>query len=75
MINWYRLTLRQRRRALRAQGLHVRIRGWLLVIEGGKQYGASFQRRPLVRVPHRTKSTPTRQVPIQRTSFPFYPLF
>jgi hypothetical protein len=46
MISWQHFKLMQRCRALRAQGLQVSIRGWLLVIEGGKQRGASFQRRP-----------------------------
>jgi len=65
---WRRLQLRQRCHALRAHGVRVRVRGWLLAIEGGKRTRAIF---PLRLVPRRIHSNSSVRIRPDSTPLPF----
>jgi hypothetical protein len=64
------LQSRQRRHLLRAQGVRVRVRGWLIVIDGGKRTHALFPQRL---VPQRVHSNNSRRMRQVSTSLPFTP--
>ncbi len=49
---WHHLQLRQRCHVLRAQGVRVSVRGWLVVIDGGKRTRAIFPQRLVPRRIH-----------------------
>jgi len=53
---WRHLQLRQRCRVLRTQGGRVRVRGWLLAIEGGKRTSAIPTQRLVLRRIHSNSS-------------------
>jgi hypothetical protein len=57
------LQLRQRCHVLRAQGVRVSVRGWLIVIDGGKRTRAIFPQRLVPRRLHSNNSGRIRQIP------------
>ena len=56
---WRHLQLRQRCHVLHAQGVRVSVRGWLIVIDGGKRTRAIFPQRL---VPKRIHSNNSRRI-------------
>jgi hypothetical protein len=66
------LQLRQRCHVLRAHGVKVSVRGWLMVIDGGKQPRAIFPQRLVLRRIHSNNSRRIRQVSTP-VFFPFPP--
>jgi len=65
---WLHLHLRQRCHSLRTQGVRVSVRGWLMVIDGGKRTQAIVPQRLGPRRIHSNNSRHIRQV---STPLPF----
>jgi hypothetical protein len=59
---WRHLRSRQRCHVLRVQGVRVRVRGWLMVIDGGKRTHALFPQRLVPQRVHGNNSRRRRQI-------------
>ena len=64
------LQSRQRCHVLRVQGVRVKVRGWLIVIDGGKRTHTLFPQRL---VPQRVHSNDSRRMRQVSTPLPFTP--
>jgi len=75
VFSWHQLKLMNRCRVLRAQGLKVRVHGWLLVIEGGKPSSVPSLSPRLPKLSQASKGAPKRQTLARSSIFPSHPLF